>query len=636
MSDRALASSVVERARQRFFIEGVDPGASIPAHVSRSWRRCDGLSPLLQLPPVAEPVRQGELSQRREAAAWLRQCAQPELDGLAEHVRGQGCVVILSDARGLILDEVGSPDFLPKAQRIALTPGVDWSESQRGTNAIGTALQERQALMVLGGEHFLAQNGGLGCAAAPIFDARGELVGVLDISGEAVHVDVHALGLVLMAASQVEHRMMSNGERPGQLVRFHRRPGLLGTPREGLLSVLDGQIVGANRTALSLLDMAWDEALGAPVERLLGARWQRLQSAPGLVINPDGRQLAVCIETPRASGVVSVAAPAARASSAHSTDVRREKVIEASPDALAPQLSQAVRVAAAGLPILVRGETGSGKEVFVRRLHRASARAAGPFVAVNCAALPESLIEAELFGYEDGAFTGARRRGLPGRLREADGGVLFLDEIGDMPLSLQTRLLRVLEDRVVRPLGGARDVAVDFLLVCATHRDLNALVAQGLFRQDLLYRLQGEVVVIPPLRARPDRRAFIAQLMEECGGAAKGLRWTTAALDALDRQPWPGNVRELLSVLRRAVALAEPGATVDVGDLGLSAVADEAEVRGAAVASSAARHQAGLLAALTEDAIRQALADSGGQVAAAAKRLGLHRSTLYRYLAKRR
>ncbi|UXH77747.1 sigma-54-dependent Fis family transcriptional regulator [Roseateles amylovorans] len=641
MSDRALASSVVERARQRFFIDGTDPGASIPAHVSRSWRRCDALSPALQRPAVAEPVLRGELSVRREASAWLRQCAQPELDGLAEHVLGQGCVVILSDASGLILDEVGSPDFLPKAQRIALTPGVDWSESQRGTNAIGTALHEREGLMVLGGEHFLAQNGALGCAAAPIFNARGELVGVLDISGEDIHVDVHALGLVRMAASQVEHRMMSNGRRDGQLVRFHRRPGLLGTPREGLLSVLDGQIVGANRTALSLLGMVWEEALGAPAERLLGARWQRLQSGSGLLVNPDGRQLAVSIEAPQRADTpirrastgplerVSHADP--RAQSGHTTDP---------PDVLAPLLANAMRIAAAGLPILVSGETGSGKDVFVRRLHRASHRASGPLVAVNCAALPESLIEAELFGYEDGAFTGARRRGLPGRLREAHGGMLFLDEIGDMPLSMQTRLLRVLEARVVRPLGGSQDIAVDFDLVCATHRDLAALVGQGLFRQDLLYRLQGHVVCIPPLRSRADRRALMSRLMDEAGGAAKGLRLTPAALDALERQPWPGNVRELLSLLRSVVALAEPGATLDVSDLGLpdavaAAPRETAQVMGA-VDGAGQRAQSGLLASLTDEAIRRALAECGGNVAGAARRLGLHRSTLYRYLARRR
>ncbi len=629
----ASTSLVLQQARQMFFVEGSDPGPDVAPHIVRSWRRCGGRLPV---PEVAEPVLRGELSQRREAAAWLRQCAQPELDGLAEHALGCGCVVILSDAGGLILDEVGSPEFLPKAQRVALTPGVDWSEAQRGTNAIGTALLEREALMVLGGEHFLAQNGALGCAAAPIFNAQGELAGVLDISGETVHVDFHALGLVRLAAAQVEHRMMSaRGQRPPgaqllrsgetQLLRFHRRPGLLGTPREGLLSMRDGIIVGANRTALALLGMDWSDALGAPVDCIFGARWQRLQQAPGLVASADGQQWAATLD-PMAEP------PAGRAASPPAA-------AKAPPiDALEALLARAGRVAAEGLPILVTGETGSGKEVFVRRLHRLSRRAAGPLVAVNCAALPDTLIEAELFGYEEGAFTGARRRGLPGRLREAQGGILFLDEIGDMPIGLQSRLLRVLEDRLVRPLGSSQDFAVDFDLVCATHMDLPALVREGRFREDLLYRLQGFVVVIPPLRQRADRSALIQRLFKEAG-AGKGLRLTSAALSALEQRPWPGNVRELQSTLRSLAALADAGATLDAGDLCPKAEAPTTPAPAVGRLHhpiDTAPELEGSLAALTEDAIQHALLAKQGNVAEAARSLGVHRSTLYRQLARKR
>ena len=628
MTQPAPPPSVVERARQSFFVEGTDPGTDLAPCIRRSWRRCAALPQSL---PTAGPVTGIELSQRREAAEWLRRCAQPELDGLAEHVLQQGCVVILSDAGGLILDEIGSPDFLPKARRVALTPGVDWSESQRGTNAIGTVLMEREALMVLGGEHFLAQNGALGCAAAPIFDARGELLGVLDISGESVRVDVHALGLVRLAAAQLEHRLMS-GSHEGRLLRFHARPGLLDTPREGLLSVRDGVIVGANRTALGLLGMDWGQAIGASAGGIFGERWQRLQTTPGLVASADGQQWAVAMEperrdTPRRRPEAATAARAA-----------------VQQDAVDPQLARAVRVAAQGIPIVVTGETGSGKDVFVRRLHQAGRRSAGPLVSVNCAALPENLIEAELFGYEDGAFTGARRRGMPGRLREADGGLLFLDEIGDMPLALQTRLLRVLEDRLVRPLGGSRDFAVDFDLVCATHRDLRLMVRQGSFREDLLYRLQGYTVAITPLRDRPDRRELIQRLFDQAGGAARGLRLGDAALQALVDRPWPGNVRELLSVLRRLVALADDGSTLEPIDLqdgdATTPVAPPALVDMAAAPATPDMPDTpdtpGLLATLTQAAVRQALQDSRGNVSDAARRLGLHRSTLYRHLAQAR
>ena len=266
--------------------------------------------------------------------------------------------------------------------------------------------------------------------------------------------------------------------------------------------------------------------------------------------------------------------------------------------------------------------------MFARRLHRHSRRQAGPFVALNCAALPETLIESELFGYHDGAFTGARRRGAPGRIREAHGGVLLLDEIGDMPLAMQTRLLRVLETREVVPLGGGKPVAVDFDLVCATHRDLPRLAAQGAFRSDLLYRIAGYRVGLPPLRERPDRRALIERLFDELGHARR-LRLSAEALDALDRQAWPGNVRELLNVLKTAIALAADGDWVTQ----VTPSCPDPTVPSSPQALSTPAMDIGeLTARATEDA----LAACGGRVAQAARRLGVHRSTVYRYLAARK
>ncbi|QHJ00692.1 GAF domain-containing protein [Xylophilus rhododendri] len=620
MSFQASTSPVVERARQMFFGDGMDPGTELAPYILRSWQRCRALpSPW----DSRDPLQGAELLDRREAAAWLRQCAQPELDALSEHVLGQGCVVILSDASGLILDEIGSPDFLPKAQRVALAPGVDWSEAARGTNAIGTVLRERDALTVLGGEHYLTQNGILGCAAAPVFDEQGELQGVLDISGESVQVDRHALGLVRLAAAQLEHRMMSR-RSTGQLLRFHRRPGLLDTPREGLLSVQDGVIVGANRVALGLLGMDWRQALGQEASRIFGDRWRRLQARPGLVASADGQQWAVSVEPAAGSGAGRTVATVQLAAGEAAEPA----------DATEALLGRAVRVMASGIAILVSGETGSGKDVFVRRLHQHGRRAAGPLVAVNCAALPENLIEAELFGYEDGAFTGARRRGMPGRLREAHGGLLFLDEIGDMPLSLQSRLLRVLEDRLVRPLGGSRDFLVDFDLVCATHHDLQALVQAGRFRQDLLYRLQGYAVTVPPLRERGDRRRLLQALFEQAGARARGLRLTPAALDALEHRAWPGNIREALGVLRSLVALADDGALLDAADVAMPGAPHPSVAP--AMTPAMAPEPAGGLAAITDHAVEQALQACGGQASAAAQRLGVHRSTVYRYLSRKR
>ncbi|GAP34980.1 sigma-54-dependent Fis family transcriptional regulator [Piscinibacter sakaiensis] len=647
MSDPGFPALPLAHARRRFFAEGRDPGDAIAAHIHRSWTRCrtlalhDGDTP---------PLDRAQLGERREQAMRLLECARPELDSLSEHALAHGCAVLLSDASGLILDEIGSVDFLPKAQRLALTPGVDWSEGTRGTNAIGTALMEREPLMVLGAEHALPRNGLLGCAAAPIFNGRGGIAGVLDLSGEASQINVHALGLVRMAARQVEHRLLWAGAR-GRLLRFHRRPGLLGSASEGLVVIEEGRVVAANRVALALLGLGWDALLDQPAERWFGRAWAQAPGGRGLLTLPDGCQIAAATERLAAEGARRwPAAPAVASGQAGSLSNEHRPGEDEAADALAAPLERARRVMDQGLPVLVTGETGSGKEVFARRLHAAGRRRGGPFVAVNCAALPDTLIEAELFGYEEGAYTGARRRGMPGRVREADGGILFLDEIGDMPALLQTRLLRVLEERAVTPLGGGRRIAVDFDLVCATHRDLDAMVADGRFRADLLYRIDGWRVTLPPLRARPDRRALIAGLFAELGGGARDVVLDAAALDRLVAHDWPGNLRQLASVLRTVLALADDGATIGPDELprlgGAPAAAPAPGAAGSPASAAAAATAEATppaepsggrlpLSALQAQAIDQALADCGGRVAEAARRLGLHRSSLYRHLARR-
>ena len=622
MTDADDSAQSVAQARELFFVEGQDPAPGLAQQIARSWQRSRHLP---WQHTSLEPITLGELDARREQAMRLLACAQPELDGLAEHATGQGCVVILTDASGLILQEIGCADFLPKAERIALKPGVEWSEGLRGTNAIGTAVVERSAVMVLGGEHYLAPYAQLGCAAAPILDGRGEVAGVLDISGDTPLVNPHALGLVRMSAQQVEHRMLLAGAQ-GHVLRFHARPSLIGTPREAMLVITDGRIAAANRLALELFDSDWSGLLGRDIRSLLGRDWGRLEHQRGLLTLPGGRQIAGVVER--------LGAPLHAAPRRHFADSTNA----ATADAVAPLLASAVRVLDQGVPVLVTGETGSGKDVFARRLHAASRRRSGPFVALDCASLPENLIEAELFGYEDGAFTGARKRGSPGRIREADGGILFLDEIGEMPIGLQSRLLRVLEERGVVPLGGGRGVPVAFDLVCATHQDLAAMAQGGRFRRDLMYRLAGFTARLPALRERADRRALMARLFDELGGAQRQLRLTGPALEQLAAHDWPGNVRELRSTLKSVIALAEPGQDIGPQDLPASLAGPRPQpLHGPADAAAATSPSAPQsLRNATQQAIEQTLQACGHDVARTAQLLGIHRSTIYRHLARQR
>ncbi|MGV3709353.1 MAG: sigma-54-dependent Fis family transcriptional regulator [Gemmatimonas sp.] len=616
MSEALALVERTEQARELFFNQGQLPDGMIAPHIRRSWARSEQWR--LQsagLTPMVAPL----LRERRDASRLLLDSAQPELDALAEHAIGSGCVVIVTDASGVILEEIGSPDFLSKAQRYALLPGVEWSEGQCGTNAIGTVLVEREALAVLGGEHFLPANGSLGCAASPIFTGRGEIAGVLDVTGDAVRVDGHTLSMVRMASQQIEHRMLMSSIG-GHVLRFHVNGSVLGSAREGVISIIDGQIVAANRIALGLMNERWDTVLDQSADRVLGRAWNRLGKHASSVTIGD-------------STVVASLQRAEREARRRSMTVVAEDMKEVDQG----KLAKAARVMDAGVPVLITGETGAGKEVFAKKLHAASSRHDGPFVAVNCAALPESLIESELFGYEEGAFTGAKRRGAVGRIREADGGVLLLDEIGDMPLTLQTRLLRVLEERTVTPLGGGKAVPVDFRLVCATHRDLSERVREGAFRADLLYRVQGYEVQLPALRDSDDKRAIFARVLAELGGTERGITIGDDVMDAFEHHTWPGNMRELASVLRTMIALADNNAILTLEDLPASMPAPAPKLGELRVLSFGTSHSthAQPLADIEQQAIERALAHSNGNVAAAAKQLGVHRSTIYRHQARK-
>jgi transcriptional regulator with PAS, ATPase and Fis domain len=297
-------------------------------------------------------------------------------------------------------------------------------------------------------------------------------------------------------------------------------------------------------------------------------------------------------------------------------------------------IRQVRRVIGRDIPILIQGETGTGKELFARAIHGESPRAAGPFVAVNCASIPEGLIESELFGYEEGAFTGARKRGYAGRILLADGGTLFLDEIGDMPLNLQARLLRVLQERVVVPLGGVQAQPVDIAIICATHRRLKEAITEGRFREDLYYRLNGMQVRLPALRERTDLDALVAQMIEQLGADAGRVRASKDVLELFGRHRWPGNLRQLSSLLRTALAMLDSEEVIEIRHLPEDFLEDVGAQPAPAGASEApaAPGSAGTLEQQEADAIRNALRVNGGNVSAAARALGISRNTIYRRL----
>lgn len=635
-------------ARLLFAEQGAVPGGIVAEPILRSWRRCAELGHDMRRPRPQEPLTSPELRIAQERSDALRRMCRPVLDMLAGSAPGRDGLVILTDAQGLVLDRRGDPAFASRAARVALMPGARWDESMAGTNAIGTALAEGRAITVHGGEHFFEAHRILTCSAVPVTDTRGRLLGVLDLSGPAGDAP-HALARVRQAVDLAEHTLFEHDYAHCTLLGLHTERSQLGSPAEALLAFEGDVLVGANRHARQAI-VPEPAALGvlrygdlfegtpeAPEtwrRALSGECWQARVRLPlhaaAATQMPDPESL----EGAERSNTVARGQPAqsARAlvpsragQAAHrgvptpSHPARRE------PEACFDEpsraaLARAVRMQNAGVAVLLQGETGTGKEMFARAMHARSLRADRPFVAVNCAALPESLIEAELFGYEDGAFTGAKRQGSKGLLRQAEGGVLFLDEIGDMPLGLQARLLRVLQTREVVPLGGAQAVSLDVALVCATHRTLSEHDANPVMRPDLYFRIAEYTVTLAPLRERSDRVALVRQLWRALAPELSLPDELALRLAAYD---WPGNVRQLVSVLRTVAVLAQESGVARADMLPATLAARPPVVPGT-------------LAALQDDRIDTVLRQCEGNVSQAARRLGLHRSTLYRRLQARR
>lgn len=613
-----MSPDPIQHARQHFFSQKAVPGGLIPQSILRSWTRCQALGLEGRANSLPEPLTAYEFALTTEEAEAFKRLCRPEVEALYADAQATDSIVILTNASGLVLDTIGSLDFAERAARVALRPGVPWSEQIVGTNAIGTSLAEGCPIEVRGAEHYLECNRILSCSAIPIMGPQGNVLGVLDLSGPAETHHAHALGLVMLAAEQIEHRLFEQDFGGADIVRLHVDPAMLGTSREGILVFENGRLKAANRHGLMLIGRKFDAIGKTSWSDLFRDRLATLAATSSLRRN-DGTPL-----VGRLDGFGRVPAPVK-----HVT----RPAVPAAPKPIfdletAQSLARAVRLLDAAVPVLISGETGTGKEVFARAVHARSARSDKPLVAVNCAALPETLMEAELFGYQAGAFTGARPGGSKGYLREADGGVLSLDEIGDMPLSLQTKLLRALQEREVIPLGGGRAVPVDFMLICATNRNLWELVEAGTFRSDLYFRIAQYTIELLPLRHRSDRARLVDELWEALGAKARGIVLTQACRERLVNYEWPGNFRQLVGCLRAILALCESGDMVGLDALP-SDVRHGMNIKNANAATIREKTPS-TLEVITATAMQDALKAARGNISLAARQLGVSRSTFYR------
>jgi len=624
----------------------LEPGAVSPV-VGDSWRRClaAGVDPFAGVASaVLKPAAFEALASRKKD---LVRVARPFMENLFRLVAGSSFVVLLFDEAGVLLETVGDPERIRTCPDLNLRPGALWTEEEVGTNGAGTALVLGRPFQVSGPEHYCRKHHRWTCSGAPIRDGGGAIIGVLDMSGPVDATHLHTLGMVMAAVAAIENALALNRRNQELTVLNNHLGSVLATVTDGVLVLdPDGTVRQVNPVAERLLGVPASQVLGRGAAGLLGKgecvsgllEWGReflfreldLRTAQGSlpclvsgkpILDEDGSVRGAVLFLNPSQKIKNLVN---RITGAQAT-FRFEDVLGGG-EALRRAVQQGLVAAGNDSNVLLTGESGTGKEVFAQSIHNQSARSRGPFVAVNCGAIPRELIASELFGFQEGAFTGAARGGRPGKFELAAGGTLFLDEIGDMPLEQQVALLRVLQDHTLTRLGGDRSFRVDVRIICATHKDLREEVRRGAFRQDLFYRLNVSAIRLPSLREHvEDIPLLLDAFLRKFG--RKDPRPDPAVVEALQAHAWPGNIRELQNVVERMVISAQ-GAEVGLEHL------PEEILQASSPAPAAAGSLRAQLEAEEREEIAACLRRCRGNMSRAAQALGVSRNTLYRKLGR--
>jgi len=631
----------INKTRDLFHHGEITRSTSIRPSIMRSWQR----SRAAGVPSVGVPMvllNSNEFQSIIKKNAFFVNTAAQIMDELLENILPSESCIILTDTDGVYLHTIGAGEGFGRGTTCPLR-GLISRETVDGTTAMGLCLEEKSAVCVLGCEHYNSHFDGWSCAAAPIFGKEGNMVGSLSLTLERDKFHQHTFGLVIAAAKAITEQMrlrrllqevQTMMELLGEAVLVFDAAGalqLINRYAKRLFHV-HGDVIGQKFSAIAMVtggahlldfgkkvsdkECSMRLADGTPLHCLFSA-------SP----TPEG---GLCVTLNESRRMHKLAGRITGGKAVYDfSDIKGESAA----------MGQALRLArvASGnaMTTLILGESGVGKELFAQAIHNGSSRRDQPFIVVNCGAIPRDLVQSELFGYEAGAFTGANRQGAPGKFELADGGTIFLDEIGDMPLSAQISLLRVLQEGEVTRVGGKQPCRVDVRVVAATHRDLTAAVENGTFRRDLYYRLNVLLIHVPPLRCRRDdvvglAHFFLAKIAKTV--CKRLISFTPAALECLQAYAWPGNVRELENLLERTAVVAN-GPFIGVEDLPPECthpVAASGVPSALASASLDGKREDGPPAAeASPDRLIEALRAAKGNVRAAAKKLGVSRVTLY-------
>lgn len=576
MLSKQSRRNALDLAWQEFITCGGVHKGEVRPEILASWQRCCEAGVDYTDGPFCKMLRPEQFERPRKNHCALIKAAKPFMNKLYEFVAGSGLVVFLSDECGLILENIGDGDVTDNASKVNLVKGTGWKEETMGTNGIGTSLKTKKPIQVSGKEHYCAKLHTWTCSAAPIFAPDRRLIGALQMSGPSHAVHLHTLGMIVAAVEAIESQLRIQENTREMTLLNQRLNGIFQTMSDGaVITDRNGRICQINPAAEAILG---NEIKGRSLERIFKHRSPFLDAVEQgknitdkefmvdavhclVTTRPlwDGRQTpngAVIFFNP----ITKVKKLINRFSSAQAS-FRFSDIIGRSP-LLKATINEARHAASGMSNILILGESGTGKELFAQAIHNHSPRRTGPFIALNCAALPRELISSELFGYADGAFTGARNGGRPGKFEMAAGGTLFLDEIGDMPLDQQAILLRVLQEKKITRVGGNNTIPVDVRVVCATHKNLKQEVEKGNFRADLYYRINVIRIRVPSLRQRSgDISPLFTNLVNkicarQCFSVPKIL---PAVFDHLMVYDWPGNVRELENVAEKMINAGRRG-----------------------------------------------------------------------------
>ena len=557
------------------FIRGQSSQVTVRPEILPSWKRCRayGVDPFLVKP--TRLLDENEIRRRTDASRDLLDVSVPAVLHLYQFLNDARLFVAVSDADGYLLSVYGDTSAIDPTQNILYTA---WGEKDIGTNPIGTSIEEDRPLQIFGYEHYCRFPHHFAGAGTPIHAPNGRIIGAISITSTIDEQQPHTLAMIVMTAYAIEQQLRLKESSKSIHLAYQRVSATINTISDGVV-ILDysGSISMVNNTFLKQVKCDASDLVGQPLTRFLqntalekavsnfipfsdrivnlsinGSVFPCTISLRPMVHEGIREALVLFTELSRACRLASVLhnsqSPSTFDSIVAVTPVFRQIVNEAR------------LYSRNDSTVLLLGESGTGKDVLAQAIHNASSRSSGPFVPVNCGAMQKELVAAELFGYEDGAYTGARRGGAIGKLEYANGGTVFLDEIGEMPLDIQPILLRALESRTITRLGGKTPIPINVRVIAATNRNLYDAVAQGSFRGDLLYRLDVFSLRLPPLR---ERKSDIPSLIEnmlpsmniKCGKAVSGF--TPEAMDLMMRYSWPGNIRELRNYVERCVVLAE-------------------------------------------------------------------------------